>query len=1442
MRQRLTLTLWLLMALTATATAEDDGTVLWGNVVYDRRWSQTDYHTGIYAFRAQTKPGLQQMSPAGLQLQANGGGIFNQDETVYYCFNYYTDDGLLYATMTSYDADDWTVIATEEIDSYRMLPVGFTRNPENGRVYGLFRNDQGDGYELGVMNFSRFTRTTIGAVQEDLFGIAYSVRDNLIYGIDSRGDLYSYSPVDARSTKIGATGVKPGDFLCGVEMDNRTNQLYWTPFFQSALTGAFSSGLYVVDVATAEARKVCDFEGDNEVIQLYVPNPPCADDAPDYVTDLLLDFPQGSTTGVVSFQMPAQTYGGAALEGDLSWAIAANGKVVGEGQAAKGEAVTATVSVPNGKTRIEVYARNNVGDGAKAKQKMWIGIDTPQAVANLQASKGGQDDCNLVLTWDAVPTTGTNGGYLDPERLVYRVKNLTTGAERTVSEPRYEETVSPDEWTCYQFTVTAVCGDQQGASATSERLRAGRGMAVPRCFDFETINQFYLFDVIDHNADEATWMPYRDVDDNNNKSAGYIFGVIDADDYLLTPPFRLQTGRRYRFQFKYKSHIYYYKQLMEVTWGRRADDPLAYTDSIMPLTEFNDKDYATWQRDITVSASGDYRFAFHALSEMGREVIEVDSVCIYELMATSVPNSVSNLSVTALPQGALGATIGFTLPTLTLGGDALTAIDHATLLRDGQPIHTFNDITPGEQLNHTDADAMLTTDYHLYAIDVYGADLMAGPTARRRVWIGHDTPATPGGIAVEDLGQELRLTWDAADGTGEHGGYCDPLSVSYSISETVFTDAQHAETRLLAEGLTANSFTTSISHEGEQEARSYSVTATDAAGHRSRAAESTSVVAGQPYALPFVEHFATTGFDYDMWSNAYVIDQFLSWFTTAGYGDGALFCNYSFGYLDKVLTSGLIDMSQAVSPMLSLRLSVDQPTQGKMRIEVGRDNGPFQPVDVISFEQSDGGDEESFVHTTDLSDFADARFIRLRIVVGDAPSSDHAKIYLWEVSVRNQHEHNLAATALTAPETFIAGSAKPVNLTVENVGALPTADGDATALILADGQPVASMPLTALQPMMPQTVAIPVVLSAAQETAQLTARIDYAADGDMSDNQTGPLAVSIIVQQYPAPRSLKATAGSDDSVNLSWQEPDLTHTDELVEQVCDDAEAYDNGVIDYFGRWTSFDEDCGHTYALSGVADYDNRGAQMACQVLDMSAQRYADMTMLPHSGRQVFAFWAAVPDDVVFDLRGFSSDYLISPRLTGREQTLTFWARCAVPMEPDSFMVKVSTTGDAVPDFTRTLLASGVKSEWQQFSVTLPAGSTHFAIHRYSKDRFCLMMDDFRFQAQAPDLTLVGYNIYRDGRWAASVESTALNVSGQEGSGSYQVSAIYDTEAGLVESPLSEPVAIGTAGIMETAKSKMTSDNAVYDLQGRLIMHDEDCIKHKSQILIRNHKKVINQ
>lgn len=106
------------------------------------------------------------------------------------------------------------------------------------------------------------------------------------------------------------------------------------------------------------------------------------------------------------------------------------------------------------------------------------------------------------------------------------------------------------------------------------------------------------------------------------------------------------------------------------------------------------------------------------------------------------------------------------------------------------------------------------------------------------------------------------------------------------------------------------------------------------------------------------------------------------------------------------------------------------------------------------------------------------------------------------------------------------------------------------------------------------------------------------------------------------------------------------------------------------------------------------------------------------------------------------ADNFLVSPLLDDVTR-ITFDACAGDGFDYEPFMVRVSTTGNELADFTTVLLDTSVGSSWQDFVVALPAGTKYVAVVHVGSHYDCLKIDNVKIWGNESNCI---YSIYVDG------------------------------------------------------------------------------------------------
>lgn len=272
--------------------------------------------------------------------------------------------------------------------------------------------------------------------------------------------------------------------------------------------------------------------------------------------------------------------------------------------------------------------------------------------------------------------------------------------------------------------------------------------------------------------------------------------------------------------------------------------------------------------------------------------------------------------------------------------------------------------------------------------------------------------------------------------------------------------------------------------------------------------------------------------------------------------------------------------------------------------------------------------------------------------------------------------------------------------------------------------------------------------------------------------------------------------------------------------VKDDFETYTPWSINNVGDWTLYDGDKGTVYTFGGI-QHPNSGVAQAYivfnpwQVSGLAAdymQMFADIFAL-HSGEQ-----SMMSTGTTIDTGTPTNNWLITPELSGEEQTVSFW---------------VNAPGDEV--------SRGEQNPNSGPETFVHTSTGSLTSYNYEPDRVCV--DDVTYRAGG--LRVMGYNVYRDGVLVKKLDSktttwTDDNYANDNGYGAgnhkYNVIVVYANG----ESDVSNTAYVGdpAAGIGLVTVEGAKADNRVYTVDGQYV--GKSLQNLNKGLYIQNGKKVV--
>lgn len=1269
----------------------------------------------------------------------------------YYSGWQYDFYGMMIDYIDGYDMETWSQTVHKQLSNKNMFASDLSLDPVSGKVYGCYFNDAADGFVFGTGDYKTFTRTPVCELVNQWNSVAFA-KDGTLYAIDMAGDLLKVDKTNGATTKVGSTGIVPL-YVSGAVIDPKTGLMIWSVFGEDAV-----GRLYQVDVTNAQATLLCEFPENTEIAGLTIIAPLAEDDAPAAVTNVVLDFPNGTMTGTVNFDTPSTLFNGEAATGELTYKVLANGDEVSAGATTFGASVKAPVTIATaGNYEFTVTVANAAGPSPAVKAEAYVGTGTPAATKATLALAAGK----LNLSWTAVTET-VDGGYIDPAQVRYTVVRFP--GEVVVADKIAETTFSEaapevEELTSFYYTVTVHSGDKVSTAARSNTVSLG-SVEPPYASSFNLSTGLDGYTILDVNGDGKIWklddkrayLPY------DSKNA--------ADDWLITPGLKLKKGYTYRFDFVLSTKSGAYMERIEIKWGREAT-PAGMTDVILEPYEFKSIAAVNFEEYITPTEDGVYYIGFHGISDKYMYGVYVDKFSLGEGTNLSAPAEATDIEVIPDYDGATKATIKFKAPAVNINGDAITSLTEVEVLRGEEVVKTFTAPAPGAELQFVDTpDKSGNYTYTIIASNESGKGTAASVTK----FVGINKPGmVTDVVAVEtEKDGEVKVTWKAPEVDAD--GYpMNPALMTYSVYE--YTAAGKVVEIAGGQNLKTTEFTfQAVGADEEQEIKEWAVFAVTAGGN-STGVRSGLIVVGPDYTMPYIESVADGKLSYN-----HTIDQF----------NGGVWRPYNGETMPSVTSAdgdnGLFGMRAndkgTYGSLITGKLKISGEKPGAMFwLYNAYENGAPVDENVFNLYVRTKAGVETKVKTLVIKDLEKEGWNRVVVPLDafkgqtvylsfEGVCNNVQYMFLDNVRVLNLTDNNLAAVAIKAPAKVDAGKEFNLAVTVDNRGLNDVKDY--TVALYYNGAKVASAAGNELASGMKADVAVAHTMTVLDgETGDYYATIEFAADEDLADNATAHVEVANVLPNHPAPETLTATSVGT-GVNLTWKAPVMGVAAEPVVENFEDAGSFSRELA----GWTFVDVDGKPVGGLSVPLPGITQKEPASWFVFDNAGDSY-NSTFDAQSGTK---FLAAL---VNYNYYEPVDDWAISPKLSGEAQTISFYAKSYNGSFKESFEVLYSTGSLDPNDFVSVLKKENIVKDWTKYTAELPEGALYFAIRCISVNAYMIMVDDVKYTpaAAGDGLELVGYNVYRDGEKLNSepVATTEyVDAEAPEGNHTYAVTAVY--------------------------------------------------------------------
>lgn len=1388
------------------------GSNLCGFIAYN----ESDYEIGLYRLPLTAAQEAVLLRSAKSFLSSFRGGAASDRYYVMSYFGTTIQNGQDQCLTAIFDKNDWSLLSeVGDYGQYERVSSDMTYDPVTERFYGCFLDRKQTRWLLGYMQLdSSNPNSTISSVKQlctletSLNGLAADANGVLWAIRNDNGDLVTINKKTGEMTKVASTGFVP-EYNGSLTWDNTNGILYWAVTYSDATApSGISSALLTVDSTTGALQHVYDYAHPTQVCGLYTEFTAAAA-APGAFTDFAVNFTEESLSGTVTFNAPTALTDGTGATGELSYTLSVvkeNGYVAYRKDHTCQYGDT-NISIPlefktAGNYTFTVQGFNDAGKSYPVSIKRYVGSDIPESAGNVNMTYA---DGVVSVTWDEVNQT-SNGGYFDPTTVSYDVTLTQVDADGNVSElPSKNVTATSAQWEVeatdnlrgFKTSVTTVFGSNSGEATATPFIWFG-GLNAP----FKQTMQSAIDGWSTINVGTGSdWIKENSMD-GKGWAIAYNWGTKN-DAWLFSPKIKLEKDRYYTMSFRTYSTVV--TQSLHVWIGKEASIEgmeVSLADCSVPgSTKPSTANLVTF--GFACPETGYYNLGFHNDTRSDTWTNK-PYMWINDVTCAVAPDNAPappEMEVDYNTAGAISAKITLTAPTKTYGGLDIDKLDAVTLNINGKVAKQWDNVEPGTVLKY-DYTGTKKGTYCFIADATYQG--VSGVPNIQNYHLGISLPVDPEWVESieqpDNLGT-VDVTWAPVD-KGTNGQNIGEYAISYNVMDILSNS-------YIKRNVTEQPFVFKACDSDDQTAMHVSVNAETAAGVSSTYgtySKQSIMHVGKPYDLPVRETFEK-GLAHYSWSfvNQHSVNDYVKVANTLSEngdkdanGDG--YCLKAFvpyGGSQASLYSGAINIpADAHNPVIGFAIyrknygdNSDNDNTIVVSILGDKTQGSLKPVRA-----GDQGFGWQYYYY-DMSIFKGQK-VKILITFQTNSYTSH---YMDDIRFFDAPSKDLCITTFSSPAETEPNQRLRMSVNVTNMGTSTLKENEAYVEVrrLNDDVVVNTRNLPSLSAFQSAGVTFNDKLNNSYDSeVKYKATVVYNGDKN-PENNTAETTVILNHSTLPAPSSLTGDRNDEGFASLEWKEPDLTANYPKYE----------------IGFETSLEAS---TTELEGFTTLDIDGNPVD-EELGISGPR--GFTTFPHSTLAHSGDWMLVSPCNAEGLA--KEDWLISPKLSGKAQTISFYARTNWNAY-ETFSVLTSTTGDAQADFTTKVLEKTTDSnDWKRFDIEVPEGTLYFAIVCKAEDTsnlIYLMLDDFTFEGADSNegLSVEGYNAYRDNEMVEEIDPLTKweDLLGTPGGHFYRVTARYGDRG---ESSPSNEVFLFTRG--SGVDGITDAIGKVYAEQGRIVI-----------------------
>lgn len=893
--------------------------------------------------------------------------------------------------------------------------------------------------------------------------------------------------------------------------------------------------------------------------------------------------------------------------------------------------------------------------------------------------------------------------------------------------------------------------------------------------------------------------------------------------WVIFPAMRLEGGKGYTLTLNAKRKVDNSNETFNIKLGT-AQNAAACTITVangitLPETEA-DADSVSVDAIISVETSGVYYLALQWTSPANNKYVFFDNITVSAPQDMGMPKEVTYMTVTPDATGDHKATVRFRTPKKDLKGADLTGLDKAEIYRNGTLVKTI--ANPALNKLMSIVDSVPEAGDYTYKVTVSN-DKGSSKPVEKSAWIGVDYPSAVTNVVLKETTYgTVNLSW-TPPATDVNGNALDPKKVHYEV--------RHNTGNLPLIGTTEPGLTSVnikvVDPNTSQIFLSMVVVPVTERGAGDGVA-SKLIPVGTPYTLPYQDSFGTAGSHSMAVMNISGAGQWTAFAdnddVTDADGTGAYL-----GYAAQnqgatgLFHSARINLADTQNPEFTVYIYeiCSDPTQessfnrNEVQLVVCEEGSEqWVPVKAGTVHELVGNPKHWGRVRADLSAYK-GKIIQVGLI---AKSTHYAGTFFDQLRVAETVAHDLRIAQSEVSRTAMAGQPASVGVWVENCGS-DTVSGNEFRVELYrnnETEPYLVIPGQDLAPCQNKLFSESFIADPTMAgTTEYRAKVVYTADVVPENNESAAMPQSIYVDSsMPAPTGLLTNLNDKQKATLRWERPALSSIPQFTMERFDDLTPFlfPNKTTD--GGWYFVENDCLPHFNIPNC-NIPNLAPSVSTGWFCVNERNPYVMASSGNLHAHSANNFMVAMSTIAAGPSPKSDDWMISPRLSGRQHTVSFYAKAAFSMEETLEMLYTNSTDPSATDTyksagTTTLNKGGL---WESRSFEVPEGATYFALRYVSPATHYMMhIDDVQYEPlRDTPVDVVGFNVYRDSVRITDTpltNPTFIDTYAQAGKHTYNVTALYNNG---FESCLSTPATITTSETTPDADNvRVWSDGAV--------------------------------